>query len=77
MEDRYLSPEARARIAESVACRQNISREQRRYEIAKDCMAAMVANPQTRYDVTDEELAEYATSKANALLAELDKEPLT
>lgn len=73
MDDSYLSPEARARIAESVACRQNISREQRRYEIARDCAAAIAGENYEREPAAC--IADYAVSIANALLAELEKEP--
>ena len=46
-------------------------REQRRYEIARDVMVAMLAKDANR--CTDAELAKYAIHAADALLKELEK----
>lgn len=48
-------------------------REQRRYEIARDCAAAIAGNNYEREAAVC--IADYAISIADALLAELDKEP--
>lgn len=61
----------RAEIREALDTRARISREQRRYEIARDCMASAYNNPALFTDMDTR--VEHAVKAADALLAELER----
>jgi hypothetical protein len=68
MSDRQVNP-----ITGEISHNESSKREQRRYEIARDCMAALSANLEVDMVYAYKDMAAYGVECADALLAELEK----